>query len=450
MQDLIDLTPYHERIEDLEPIRVYGYVQKIVGTLIEAAGPRSGVGSLCHIYPVDESGREGEPVAAEIVGFDERSVKLMPLEDMRGVLPGSRIVRLRSKPMVRVGEDMLGRVLDGLGEPMDGGPKPAGSENRPLYGRPINPMKRKRINKVLDVGIRAINAFLSLGVGQKVGIFSGSGVGKSVLMGMIAKYTSADINVIALIGERGREVREFIERDLGSALTHSVVITATSERSPLQRLRGAFFATTIAEYFRDRGKNVLFMMDSLTRFAMARREIGLAVGEPPTSKGYTPSVFAMIPSLLERVGNTDSAGGITGVYTVLVEADDINDPIGDAARSVLDGHIVLSRKLAEQNHYPAIDILGSTSRCMPDVVSDDQKLMSGVLREVLATYADAQDLVNIGAYAKGSNPKIDYALSVIGDLNKFLRQSVGEKADYGHSINGLAKILREHPPVGEF
>jgi flagellum-specific ATP synthase len=449
MQDLIDLSPYHKRIADLEPIRVFGHVQKIVGTIIEAAGPRSGIGSICHIFPTDESGRETEPVMAEIVGFDETSVKLMPLEDMRGVLPGSRIVRLRSKPLVRVGDDMLGRVLDGLGEPMDGGPRIAGSENRPLYGTPINPMKRKRIKNILDVGIRAINAFLSLGVGQKVGIFSGSGVGKSVLMGMIAKNTSADVNIIALIGERGREVREFIERDLGGALSRSVVITATSDRSPLQRLRGAFLATTIAEYYRDQGKNVLFMMDSLTRFAMARREIGLAIGEPPTSKGYTPSVFALIPALLERVGNTDSAGGITGIYTVLVEADDLNDPISDAARSVLDGHIVLSRRIAERNHYPAIDILGSTSRCMPDVISRDQKLMSGLLREVLATYADAEDLVNIGAYAKGSNPKIDYALSVIDDLNVYLRQQIEEKADYGHSINDLAKILRKHPPTGD-
>lgn len=447
MQDLIDLAPYHERLDDLETIKVSGRVRKIVGTIIEAGAPRGGVGSVCRIFPKDEFGHEGEPVIAEIVGFDEDSVKLMPLEDTRGILPGNRIERVRSRPLVRVGEDMLGRVLSGLGEPLDGRERPVGSANRSLYGRPLNPLRRRRIREVLDVGVQAINAFLTLGVGQKVGIFSGSGVGKSVLLGMIAKNTAAEVKVIALIGERGRELREFIEEHLGEeGLRSSVVICATSDRPPLQRIRAAYYATTIAEYFRDRGAKVLLMMDSLTRLAMARREVGLAIGEPPTAKGYTPSVFAMIPSLLERVGNTDGAGGITGVYTVLVEGDDMNDPIADTARSVLDGHFVLSRRLAERNHFPALDILGSTSRCMPSIVSSDQEAMAGKLREVMATYAEAEDLVNIGAYAKGSNPKIDYALSVMDDLNSFLKQGKDEKVDYGRSLNSMAEILRKHPP----
>ncbi|MCZ7584249.1 MAG: FliI/YscN family ATPase [Deltaproteobacteria bacterium] len=444
MHELISLDRYRERLDDLETVKLSGYVRKIAGTVIEATGPKSAVGSTCLVFPRDEEGRELTPLMAEVVGFDERGTMLMPLEDARGVLPGSRVERQRTRPYVRVGEDMLGRVLTGLGEPLDGLPAPVGAESRALYGRVGNPVRRRRIAEVLDTGVAAINATLTLGLGQKVGIFAGSGVGKSVLLGMIARHTAADVNVIALIGERGREVREFIERDLGEeGLARSVIVAATSDRSPLQRLRAAYLATTVAEYFRDRGKRVLLMMDSLTRFAMARREIGLAVGEPPTSKGYTPSVFALMPALLERVGNAEGEGGITGLYTVLVEGDDMNDPVADAARSILDGHIVLSRRLAARNHYPAIDILESSSRCMPDIVAPDHRALAGHVRETLAAYAEAEDLVNIGAYVAGSNPRIDQALAVIDDVTGLLRQKVDERVPVGHAVAGMARAFQK-------
>lgn len=449
MHELIDLTPYHARLDDIECVKVSGRVRKIAGTVIEATGPRSAVGSLCHIFKPAIGGREAEIVKTEVVGFDERGVMLMPLEDARGVLPGARVERVRSRPVVRVGRDMLGRVLSGLGEPLDGLPAPIGDDERYLYGLPGNPMKRKRISEMLEVGVRSIDAALTLGLGQKVGIFAGSGVGKSVLLGMIARNTTADVNVIALIGERGREVLEFLQRDLGEeGLRRSVVIAATSDRSPLQRVRAAFLAITVAEYFRDHGRKVLVMMDSLTRFAMARREIGLAIGEPPTAKGYTPSVFALLPSLLERVGNADGEGGVTGIFTVLVEGDDMNEPIADAARSILDGHIVLSRRLAARNHFPAVDILQSASRCMNDVVTREHRSLAGQLRESLAVFGEAEDLINIGAYAKGSNPKIDHAIAVNDALTTFLRQDVDDRAQFGKGIAQLARIFRERPATG--
>jgi len=434
----IDLNGYAQRAAELDPIVCQGVVNKIVGLVIEASGPKTAVGGICDIVP--EPG--AEPVRAEIVGFDEDKVFLMPLGDLRNVLPGSRIVSLRSRATVKVGQGMLGRVLDGLGRPIDDRGALVLDRERLLYGSPLNPVKRKRITKPLHLGVRCLDALLTLGKGQKLGIFAGSGVGKSVLLGMIAKNTQADVNVIALIGERGREVREFLERDLGEeGMKRSVVIAATSDQSPLARMRGAYLATTIAEYFRSEGKDVLLMMDSLTRLAMARREVGISVGEPPSSRGYTPSVFTMMPSILERIGNHDGSGSITGIYTVLVEGDDLNDPVGDAARSILDGHIVLSRDLATRNLYPAVDVLASISRCMPDIIEKRQIKAVGRFRSTLAVYREAEDLINIGAYAKGSNPKIDYAIQMIEPMEDFIRQNVKEKIEFKDSLNELINLF---------
>jgi FliI/YscN family ATPase len=443
----IDLAPYFERLERIAPRVVSGKVTKIIGTVIEGTGPRVSVGSVCRIIPKDNHGVEADPIEAEVVGFSERRVLLMPLENHHGILPGSRIIQTRSDPTILFSEKRLGRVFDGLGRPLDGGAQIRDGREVSLWGKVLNPVLRRRISEPLDVGIRAINGLLTIGQGQKIGIFAGSGVGKSVLLGMMARNTTADANVIALIGERGREVREFIERDLGpEGLKRSILYVATSDMSPLARIRAALSAIATAEALRDQGKNVLFMMDSLTRFAMAQREVGLAVGEPPTAKGYTPSVFAMMPALLERLGNDDKGGSITGILTVLVEADDMNDPIGDAARSILDGHIVLSRDMAAKNHYPAIDILNSASRTMPDVTTPEHRTLAGDLRRTLAVYKEAEDLVNIGAYAKGSNPMIDYAVSAIGNINKYLRQDVLEDAPLNPSIADLHGLFRAGGP----
>lgn len=443
----IDLSRYFDRLEEIETVKVSGQVTQVIGTVIEGSGPRMAVGSVCRIIPKDEEGIEQDPIEAEVIGFSEDRVLLMPLEDVRGVVPGSRILKVHGRPTVCVSEEMLGRIFDGLGRPLDDGPPILTGEQVLLHGTIVNPVKRKRIKKPLDVGVRAINGMLTVGYGQKIGIFAGSGVGKSVLLGMVAQHTSADVNVIALIGERGREVREFLERDLqDTGLARSVVFVATSNTSPLARIRGALNALAVAEYFRSLGKNVLFMMDSLTRFAMAKREVGLAAGEPPSTKGYTPSVFAMLPAMLERIGTDTGNGSITGIITVLVEADDMNDPIGDAARSILDGHIVLSRDLATKNHYPAIDILSSASRIMPEVTAPDQMQAAGYLRKTLAVYREAEDLVNIGAYAAGSNEAIDYSLGKIDKINDFLRQPIGEKLDYVHSVRDLLGLFRESKP----
>ncbi|HPQ69733.1 MAG TPA: FliI/YscN family ATPase [bacterium] len=442
-----DWQPFFKTLENTETFSVNGYVRRVVGLLIEATGPRSPVGGVCNIFPRMSDGSEGEPVTAEVVGFNDDTVQLMPLEAIHDISPKSRVEKVRRSATVPVGEEFLGRVIDGLGNPLDGGAPIFGSDELPLYGQPLNPVRRRRISESLDLGVRSLNGLLTVGKGQKVGIFAGSGVGKSVLLGMIARNTSASVNVIALIGERGREVREFLERDLGAeGLKRSVVVCATSDRTALTRVRAGYLATTMAEYFRARGADVLFMMDSLTRMAMARREIGLAIGEPPTSKGYTPSVFAMMPSLLERVGNDAAGGSITGIYSVLVEADDINDPIGDAARSILDGHVILSREMAARNHYPAIDILNSASRVMPDVVQPQQMQWAGWLREILAIYSQAEDLINIGAYEKGANPRIDYAIEVIEDLRAFLRQGIAERVTMHDTLVGIAQIFRKHPP----
>ncbi|MFN2354743.1 MAG: FliI/YscN family ATPase, partial [Desulfopila sp.] len=406
-------------LDNLQTIKVFGKVTRIVGLIIEGYCPNATVGSLCRIAPPDN----GSSIYAEVVGFKESRALLMPLGEIRGLGPGSRIRVVKDSATIKVGDNLLGRVIDAMETPQDGMPAPTLEEELSLYSNPPGPMSRKNITEPLDLGIRAINGLLTCGMGQRMGIMAGSGIGKSVLLGMMAKYARADINVIALIGERGREVREFIERDLGTeGLARSIIVVVTSDQSPLLRMRGAFVATTIAEFFCKKGKNVLLMMDSVTRFAMAMREIGLAVGEPPTTKGYTPSVFAALPRLLERAGRFREQGSITGLYTVLVEGDDLTEPVADAVRSILDGHIVLSREIAARNHYPAIDVLNSASRVMRDIVTPRHLELSGKTRSILASYADAEDLINIGAYVDGSNPQIDFAISKIEGVNNFLKQ----------------------------
>jgi len=439
---MIDLV---ERIKGVNPLKVSGKVIQIVGLVVEGYCPAATVGTLCQLIPLGG----GEPVPAEVVGFRDSRALLMPLGELRGLGPGSLIQVVRDSASIPVGEHLLGRVIDALGQPLDEQPLINCEEECPLYALPASPMARKPIVEPLDLGVRAINGLLTCGLGQRMGIMAGSGVGKSVLLGMMAKHTQADINVIALIGERGREVREFIERDLGpEGLARSVVITATSDQSPLLRMRGAFVATTIAEYFCNQGMNVLLLMDSVTRFAMAMREVGLAIGEPPTTKGYTPSVFATLPKLLERAGSFKGKGSITGLYTVLVEGDDMNEPIADAVRSILDGHIVLSRDLAARNHYPSIDILGSASRVMRDIVSAEHSQLAGRVREILATYKEAEDLINIGAYVEGSNGKIDYAISQIEAIIDFLRQGMNDAVDLNLTIEELTNLLQDRRQGG--
>ncbi len=436
---MILLAPYIESLEGVRAVHRYGRVTDIVGILAEGKGIAPRIGSLCEIM-----GRHGEPpLPAEVVGFREGSVLLMPIGDLAGVSPGSRIRERSFAADVRVGDALCGRVLDGLGAPIDGKGPILSCESRSVHSAPPHPLQRTRIEEPLDLGVRAVNAFTTVGKGQRMGIFAGSGVGKSMLLGMIARHTSARINVIALIGERGREVREFLEKDLGEeAMGHSVVVVSTSDQPAVQRIRGAFTATAIAEYFRDRGMDVLLMMDSLTRFAMALREVGLAAGEPPASKGYTPSVFSTLPRLLERAG-TSAEGSITGIYTVLVEGDDMNEPVADAARSILDGHLTLSRSLAARNHYPAIDILQSTSRVMRDIVPPEAVALAGRAREVLSNYKDAEDMIHIGAYAKGSDPRIDFAIERIDPLNAVLRQAPHERGNVEESRLRLAEALGE-------
>jgi flagellum-specific ATP synthase len=425
-------------IREVPSVRVLGKVTRIVGLVVEGYCPEASVGTLCELSPLGG----GEPVPAEIVGFRDSQALLMPLGDLRGLGPGSLIRVRRPSATLPVGEELLGRVIGPMGEPLDDGPPLCAERELPLYSLPPGPMHRKKIEEPLDLGVRAINALLTCGKGQRMGIMAGSGVGKSVLLGTMAKHARADVNVIALIGERGREVMEFMERDLGpEGLARSVVVVATSDQSPLLRMRGAFVATTVAEYFCKRGANVLMMMDSVTRFAMAMREVGLAIGEPPTTKGYTPSVFATLPKLLERAGSFRNQGSITGLYTVLVEGDDMNEPIADSVRSILDGHIVLSRDLAAKNHYPAIDILTSASRVMRDIVSPEHTRYAGQIREILATYKEAEDLINIGAYAKGSNPKIDYTLTRIDAVTDFLRQGMDEKVALEDAVEDMAGLV---------
>lgn len=432
----IDLERYLSVVEKTNPVRLHGKVTQVVGLVIEGYCPNASVGSLCKIHP-----QNGPSIPAEVVGFRENKTLIMPLGELRGVGLGSLITVLRQNASLGVGPAMLGRVIDGLGVPLDDGGPIHTTEEFPIYATPVNPMKRKSIDRPLDLGIRAINGLLTCGEGQRVGIMAGSGVGKSTLLGMISRYTEADVNVIALIGERGRELKEFIEKDLQQeGLNKSVVVVATSDQPPLIRMRGAYIATTIAEYFSSKGKKVLLMMDSATRFAMAMREVGLAIGEPPTTKGYTPSVFAALPKLLERSGNFPH-GSITGLYTVLVEGDDFNEPISDAMRSILDGHIVLSRDLAARNIYPPIDVMASASRVMTNVTDRAHQKLAGQFKELLATYRQAEDLINIGAYKDGSNIKIDYAIAKMDEMNAFLKQDVHHGCSVNDSISCLQGIL---------
>ncbi|MGQ9629607.1 MAG: flagellar protein export ATPase FliI [bacterium] len=433
-----DLRKYHKALKSIDPIKLIGRVIQVIGLVIEATGPKSRVGEICKIY-IDE--RRGDVILAEIVGFREGKVLLMPLGDMNGIGPGCLVVSTGSPLRVNVGDDLLGRILDGLGNPIDGKGPVKAEAKYPVTHEPPDPLFRRRITEPLSLGIKAVDSALTCGKGQRLGIFSGSGIGKSTLMGMIARFTEADVNVVGLIGERGREVREFLEKDLGEeGLKRSVVVVATSDKAPLIRLRGAYVATTIAEYFRDKGKDVLLMMDSVTRFARAQREVGLAIGEPPATRAFTPSVFEVIPKLVERTGTSDR-GSITGIYTVLIEADDMNEPVADTMRSVLDGHIFLSRDLAHVNHYPAIDVLGSVSRVMIDIVDPEHNEAARRLRDVLATYRQAEDLINIGAYVDGSNAKIDYAKSMIDRVNAFLKQGITEYVSYEDAVRELKALF---------
>jgi flagellum-specific ATP synthase len=437
---LIDFSRYHATLEHMETYRSAGRVSQVIGAVIESEGPSCQVGEYCTIYPTPNS----PGIAAETVGFKEDKILLMCLGDPSGIRPGSQVVATGQPQAVPVGEELLGRIIDGLGQPIDGKGAIRTRLKYPLDNNPPNPLTRRRITERLPLGVRAIDGLLTVGEGQRVGIFAGSGVGKSTLMGMIARSSDADINVIGLIGERGREVRDFIERDLGpEGLARSVIVACTSDMPALQRIKGAFAATAIAEYFRDQGKNVMLMMDSVTRFAMAQREVGLAVGEPPATKGYTPSVFAMLPRLMERAGTSDK-GTITALYTVLVEGSDMEEPIADAVRGILDGHFVLSRELAHQNHYPAIDVLQSISRLMSEIASPQQKEAAAMMRELIATYRKAEDLINIGAYVQGNNPQIDFAMAMIDKINNFLRQSVDDPTPYPEMLEHLVGLFGQY------
>lgn len=418
-------------------VKHLGRVTKIIGLTVESLGPNVNLNELCTISTPDRK----VTILAEVVGFKEDKILLMPLDEVAGIGPGCIVEAIGHELRIPVGEKLLGRVVDGLGKPIDQLEPIYTKEMYPIDREAPDPLSRSRITEVLPLGVKAVDGILTVGKGQRVGIFSGSGVGKSTLLGMIARNTKADINVIALIGERGREVREFIEKDLGEeGLRRSVVVVATSDKPALIRQKAAKTATAIAEYFRDQGKDVMLMMDSLTRFSMAQREIGLAIGEPPVSRGYTPSVFAVMPKLLERAGNSD-VGSVTALYTVLVDGDDMNEPITDTARGILDGHIVLSRKLANRNHYPAIDILQSISRVMGDVVTREHREAANQLKSTLAVYNDAEDLVNIGAYAKGSNPEIDKAISKIASIKGYLTQFTEEKFEFEAEVKLLQNIF---------
>lgn len=422
-----------------ESIRETGRITRIAGNLLESSGPVATVGETCEIIAAD-----GRRIAqAEVIGFRDKSLILMPMQEVEGVGPGASVVRKGLASTVSISDALIGRVLNGKGEPIDAGPVLPKRSPKSLHSSPPHPLIRRPVDTMLYTGVRAIDAFISIGRGQRVGIMAGSGVGKSYLMAMIARHAEADVNVIALIGERGREVAEFIQHDLGQdGLRRSVVVVVTSDEMPLLRKKGALLATAIAEYFRDQGKHVILLMDSLTRVAMAQREIGLAVGEPPTTKGYTPSTFSLLPRLLERAGNGEN-GSITGFYTVLVEGDDLNDPVADTARSILDGHIVLARELAARGHFPAIDVLQSVSRVMPLVVSAAHQDAARTLRELLAQYRAAEDLINIGAYKNGTNPRIDRAIKVQDGLVAFLRQRRGECTGYKELLMGMQKLASQ-------
>jgi flagellum-specific ATP synthase len=427
---------YTKVVEKMDPIKCTGVVERIRGLLIESNGPMAVVGELCQILIPKGSGM----VWAEVVGLSGNTVQLMPYDEMEGIEVGCIVIAMGHYLSIPVSEKLLGRVLDSMGRPMDGKGDIGSPQWASIFNTPPHVLHRKRIAEPVATGVRSIDGLLTVGKGQRMGIFSGSGVGKSTMLGMIARNTSADVNVIALIGERGREVREFIENDLGEeGLKRSVIIVASSNKPPLARIRGAFVATAIAEYFRDTGKDVMLMFDSVTRFARAQREIGLAVGEPPANRGFTPSVFSMLPKLLERCG-TSEHGTITGFYTILVEGDDMDEPIADAVRGILDGHVVLSRKLAQKNHYPAVDVLQSISRLSIYVTQAELQKAAGYIKRMLAVYYDAEDLINVGAYAAGSNPEIDEAIEKMPKINDFLRQAILEKSVLADTFAGVADI----------
>ena len=433
----LNLKKFSRAIEDTESIKMSGKVTQVIGLVIESKGPNVSLGELCYIksrFP------NVAPIPAEVVGFREGLVLLMPIGEMHGIGPGCEVISAQKTLQVKVGMELLGRVLDGLGNPMDGKGPILSKTEYPLHAEPPDPLQRPRIKDSLYVGVRAIDGLITLGSGQRIGIMAGSGVGKSTLLSMIARNTEADISVISLVGERGREVRDFIERDLGEeGLKRSVVVVATSDKPALVRIKGAMTATAIAEYFRDQGRRVVLMMDSVTRFAMAQREVGLTIGEPPATRGYTPSVFALLPRLLERAG-TSARGSITGIYTVLVDGDDMNEPIADAVRSILDGHIVLSRAIAAQNHFPAIDILASVSRVMTDVVTKEHREAAQHMRALMAVYKEAEDLIHIGAYVKGSSKRIDEAIQKIDAINEFLCQGVFDVTSFEDMKKSLESI----------
>lgn len=434
----IDLAPYRHRLRTLSPLRVWGTVTEVLGLLITSRGPWLPVGGICEIHPVHGSG----PTLAEVVGLRGEQTLLMPLGELRGVGAGSVVVARARAAHCAVGEGLLGRVVDGLGRPLDGRGIIPAADVYPLYGHVKNPLEREEIREPLDMGVRAINGLLTCGKGQRIAIMAGAGVGKSTLLAMIARYTQADVKVIALVGERGREVQEFVERGLPTPdRERMVVVAATSADPPLVRVRGAFLATTIAEYFRDRGQDVLLLMDSLSRLAMAQREVGLATGEPPSTRGYPPSVFALLPRLLERAGKWKGQGSITGVYTVLMEGDDPHEPVADTVRSLTDGHIHLSRRLAEQGHFPAIETLSSVSRVRSRVTTEEHQRLAAELVRYLAAYRDAEDLIQVGAYAAGKNHDVDRALQLVPRIRRYLCQAESEKVDLGASVEQLAELL---------
>ncbi|MDR0670729.1 MAG: flagellar protein export ATPase FliI [Oscillospiraceae bacterium] len=426
-------------LRGMDSLNYSGKVHMITGLTVESAGPSVKIGEMCRLFTL----RGDRSIQAEVVGFKDKRILLMPYGDLAGVGPGSRVVSTNRTLRVPVGMDVRGRVLDGLGTPIDGGPPIHTNEHYPVENTPPNPLTRPRIHEVLPLGVRAIDGLLTCGRGQRVGIFAGSGVGKSTLLGMIARNARSDVNVITLIGERGREVNDFLQKDLkAEGLARSVIVVASSDQPALVRSKSALVGTSIAEYYRDRGLNVLLMMDSLTRYAMAQREIGMAVGEPPVSRGYTPSVYTVMPKLLERAGNSEK-GSITALYTVLVEGDDLNEPITDTARGILDGHIVLSRGLTNRNHYPAIDILASVSRLMPDIVTKEHGQAAGRMKRLMAVYKDAEDLINIGAYKAGSNAEIDEAIRLHRDMEAILCQEVDETCAFADTVARLTALGAE-------
>ncbi|MFP4016023.1 MAG: flagellar protein export ATPase FliI [Halanaerobiales bacterium] len=433
----INLGELSKQIDNADVYSNYGYITRVIGLVIESKGPQVSIGELCLV----KTGKK--TIRTEVVGFDNNRVLLMPIGEMEGINPGAKVIATGEKLRVKVGKDLLGQILDGLGKPINKSSKSSNDFSYvPVMAQPPEALLRKRIKEPLSLGVRAIDGLLTCGKGQRVGIFAGSGVGKSTLMGMVARNTEADINVIGLVGERGREVKDFIERDLGDeGLKRSVVVVATSDKPALLRVKAAHITTAIAEYFRDQGLNVLMMMDSVTRVAMALREVGLAVGEPPATRGYPPSVFAELPKLLERTGNNDK-GSITALYTVLVEGDDFNEPISDTVRGILDGHISLSRDLAAKNHYPAIDVLESISRVMTEIADEEHLKAAAVFKQMLADYNQAEDLINIGAYQVGSNPAVDRAIENIDEMRNYLQQGINEEIDIEKSVSELKNFLR--------